>query len=336
MPVLTDVYGGIGVQTFWTDAAGPRDGRRGIDAVEEEASVVDQTRWRDHSRAVRLWRLAKTSRPQTFNEKVRYKMLRDRRPLVVTFADKAAVREYVAAKVGAEYLPRAYGVLEDAAQLTTLDLPDEYVVKPTHGSGAVVVVSRQAPPDTRLPEPGDAWTYRQVRPGTFASADLARVGGEWLADAFGGGPNQEWAYSRIPRRILVEELLTGPDGRLPADHKFFVFHGRCHYVQVVSGRFGRATEDFYRPSWERLELKGAKRAAKAPLPRPDRLSDMIELAERLGAETDFVRVDLYALPDRVVFGELTNYPAGGYAPFNPPHFDLEFGRHWTVPRRYKH
>ena len=297
--------------------------------------MLDQTTWRNRSRFVRAWRLAKTSRPQTFNQKVRYKMLRDRRPLVVTFADKAAARDYVTATVGAEYLPRAYGVLDDAAQLTDLTLPDEYVVKPTHGSGGVVVVSRQAPPDARLPEPGKAWTYRQVRPGAFEPAELARVGAEWLTTSFGGGDTLEWAYSRVPRRVLVEELLRGPDGGLPADHKFFVFHGRCQYVQVVSGRFGRPTEDFYRPGWERLELKGAKRAAKAPLPRPDHLDDMIGLAERLGAETDFVRVDLYALRDRIVFGELTNYPAGGSAPFDPPHFDLEFGRHWTVPKRYR-
>jgi hypothetical protein len=298
--------------------------------------VLSQIRWRDRSRLVRLWRLVQTTRPQTFNEKVRYKMLRDHRPLVVTFADKAAVRAFVAETVGAEYLPRAYAVLEDAAQLTDLDLPEEYVVKPTHGSGAVVVVSTQAPADARLTEPGDPWKYCRVRPEAFAPADLVRLGAEWLADSFGGGPNQEWAYSRIPRRILVEELLSAADGNVPDDYKFFVFHGRCQYVQVVTGRFRRRrTEDFFLPSWERLELGAGKRSAGARLSRPDRLDEMIELAERLGAQTDFVRVDLYALPDRIVFGELTNYPAGGYAPFVPPRFDLEFGRHWTVPRRYR-
>jgi hypothetical protein len=30
---------------------------------------------------------------------------------------------------------------------------------------------------------------------------------------------------------------------------------------------------------------------------------MIEVAERLGADLDFVRVDLYTIGDRVVFGE---------------------------------
>ena len=61
--------------------------------------------WRERSRAVRAIRLLRTRRPRTFRDKVRYKMLRDHRPLLVTFADKAAVRTHVAAAVGEHYLP---------------------------------------------------------------------------------------------------------------------------------------------------------------------------------------------------------------------------------------
>jgi TupA-like ATPgrasp len=283
-----------------------------------------------------MWRLAGTSRPQTFNEKVRYKMLRDRRPLVTMFADKAAVRGYVAATVGSQYLPRAYGVLDDASQLPGVVPPQQYAVKPTHGSGAIVLVSAQAAPDARLPEPGAAWRYSHVRPDAFEPEDLVRVGAEWLGRAFGGGPNKEWAYSRVPRRILVEEFLRDADGGIPDDYKFFVFHGHCRYIQVVSGRFRRKAEDFYLPNWDRLDLRAGKRpSAGTQLPRPANLDEMIDVAQRLGAATDFVRVDLYNLPDRPVFGELTNYPAGGYAPFSPSAFDLELGRHWIVPRRYR-
>jgi hypothetical protein len=62
---------------------------------------------------------------------------------------------------------------------------------------------------------------------------------------------------------------------------------------------------------------------------------MIDLAQRLAAGTDFVRVDLYQLADRIVFGELTNYPAGGDSPFQPESFNTVFGAPWTVPRRYR-
>jgi hypothetical protein len=62
---------------------------------------------------------------------------------------------------------------------------------------------------------------------------------------------------------------------------------------------------------------------------------MIDLAQRLGADTDFVRVDLYDVGGCVVFGELTSFPAGGDVPFDPESFNTEFGRPWTVPRRYR-
>ncbi|WP_424464607.1 ATP-grasp fold amidoligase family protein [Pseudoclavibacter helvolus] len=174
-------------------------------------------RWREHSPLERLWRLARTSKPVTFTEKVRYKMLRDRRRLIVTFADKAAVRGYVAATVGAHYLPGACGVLDDPRELEALELPEAYVVKPTHGSGAVIVVSPAAPPEARLPEAEWGWVYSHVRP-------------------------------------------------------------------------------------EHVDRK---------------------------------RLDLYHLPDRVIFGELTNYPAGGDSPFEPEDSNTVFGEPWRVPRRYR-
>jgi hypothetical protein len=291
-------------------------------------------RWRERSRLVRCWRLLRTVRPRTFNEKVRYKMLRDHRPLLVTFADKAAVRDYVRELVGEEYLPRAYAIVDDATELISLDLPAAYVVKPTHGSGAVVVVSPNAPAEARLPALNGTWVYTHVRPEAIDRTELARVAGTWVTQLYGQGPNKEWAYGGVPRRILVEELLAGPDGAIPDDYKLFVFHQRCHVIQVDTGRFGRRTQDFYRPDWRRLELSGGPPAAPTPQPPPDRLAELIALAEQLAKDTDFVRVDLYVLPDRIVFGELTSYPAGGDSPFYPESFNREFGRWWTVPRRY--
>ena len=293
-------------------------------------------RLRERSRLVRWWRLLRTRNPQTFNEKVRYKMLRDHRPLLVTFADKAAVREYVASRVGQKYLPRADAILSDPNDLLDVELPTKaYVVKPTHGSGAVVVVSPAAPAAARLPEPGGAWIYCHVRPEAVDRRRLRDVAADWLDQLYGQGPNKEWAYGLVPRQILVEELLVGPEGDIPDDYKLFVFHRQVRYIQVDTGRFGGRTQDFYTPDWQRLDLSGGPAAAPVPQRRPDRLDEMIRLAETLAAVTDFVRVDLYHLPDRIVFGELTSYPAGGHSPFYPGSFNREFGSHWTVPKRYR-
>ncbi len=156
-----------------------------------------------------------------------------------------------------------------------------------------------------------------------------------MSQLYGQGPNREWVYGRVPRRIIVEELLEGPDGGIPDDLKFFVFHGRCRYIQLDSGRFGRRTQDFFLPDWRHLPLSGGPAWADPEPSAPERLDEMIDLAERLAADTDFVRVDLYDLGDRIVFGELTSYPAGGESPFDPERYNAEFGSWWTVPRRYR-
>ena len=291
--------------------------------------------WRERSALVRRLRLLRTRRPTTFTEKVRYKMLRDHRPLVVTFADKAAVRDYVASRVGEQYLPKSFGILDDPADLERLDLPESYVVKPTHGSGVALVVSPQAPADATLPSAQWGWVYRHVRPEAAPTAEVVPIARGWLGKLYGQGPNREWAYTRIRPRVIVEEMLTDAHGGIPDDYKFFVFHGTCKYVQVDAGRFAGRTHDFFTADWEHLALSGGPAWADPEPGPPDRLDEMIGIAEKLGSETDFVRVDLYHLPDRIVFGELTSYPAGGDSPFDPESFNAEFGRHWQVPRKYQ-
>jgi hypothetical protein len=262
-------------------------------------------------------------------------MLRDHRELVVTFADKAAVRDYVSILVGGQYLPHTYAILDDPASMRGMALPDAYVVKPTHGSGAAIVVSDRAPGDARLPLEHGSWEYRHVRSEFAPREDVIRIASGWLAQLYGQGPNREWVYGQMPRRVIVEELLAGPDGAIPDDYKFFVFHGRCAFVQVDQGRFVRRTQDFFTTEWEHMPLHGGAPWAEPEPVAPACLAEMIDLAERLGTDTDFVRVDLYDVDGRIVFGELTSFPAGGDSPFDPESFDAEFGRPWTVPRRYR-
>jgi hypothetical protein len=47
---------------------------------------------------------------------------------------------------------------------------------------------------------------------------------------------------------------------------------------------------------------------------------MINLAETLSTDSVLLRVDLYELSDRILVGELTNYPGGGVEKFVPRSF----------------
>jgi TupA-like ATPgrasp len=50
---------------------------------------------------------------------------------------------------------------------------------------------------------------------------------------------------------------------------------------------------------------------------------------------DFLRVDLYATPDRIYFSELTITPTNGAARYEPPEFDVLLGGLWDVKRKHE-
>ena len=262
----------------------------------------------------------------TFNEKVRYRILADRRPLLTTFADKLAVRGYVESRVGAGVLTELHAVTDAPETLLRAELPREFAIKPTHASGACILVGDLAPPEAEFPEATAGWVEALVRPDRVEWSRLTGLCENWLSRGYS---RREWAYRNVPRRILVEELLDDA-GRPPLDYKIFVFDGRTRMIQVTQDRFERLVRSQYTPEWERLDVEYGGPGG-ADVERPQGLPEMLEIAERLGAGMDFVRVDLYCLGSRVVFGELTNYPLAGRAAFRPAEFDRWLGDWWTLP-----
>jgi hypothetical protein len=268
----------------------------------------------------------------SFQDKVRYKMLADRRPLLTTFADKVAVRDYVAERVGADLLPELHLVTDSPEAILRAELPRGFAFKPSHASGACVVVADFAPEDAELPATPDAFAGFVVRPENADRVRLSRLGAYWLSRGY--RTYEEWAYLNVPRRLLVEELLE-VDGAIPLDFKLSVFHGRVRVIQVELDRYTNHLRNFYTPEWERLDVAATKYPPGPDVARPGLLDEMVRVAERLGAETDYVRVDLYEIGTRIVFGELTNYPEAGRVEFVPPEFDIELGRWWSLPKRYR-
>jgi len=55
---------------------------------------------------------------------------------------------------------------------------------------------------------------------------------------------------------------------------------------------------------------------------------MVLLAETLAQEYDFVRVDCFNVNGRVFLGEMTPYPGGVAAKFEPETLDDSLGRKW--------
>jgi TupA-like ATPgrasp len=249
------------------------------------------------------------SAPRTYTHRIFLKMARDRNPLLQRTADKLALRGYVEERLGEGYLPELYGVLDSPEGLLGLELPPRYVVKATHGSGMIAIVTAD-----------DAATRAAI-------ATRAR---RWLAYRY-WRKNGEWSYRGVTPRLIVEEFLDPGDGEVPPDWKWLCFGGRAALVQVFFDRFGNQTRSFFDPDGTPVDLSRYY-SPGPPIALPRSFGVMRRAAESLARDLDFVRVDLYALGDRVVVGEMTHYPNAGNKPFQPLEWDIRLGALWPEKR----
>ena len=77
--------------------------------------------------------------PQTFNEKLQWLKLYDRKPEYTMMVDKYKVREYIKEKLGEEYLIPLLGVWDKAEDIDFDKLPNQFVLKCTHDSGGLCI-----------------------------------------------------------------------------------------------------------------------------------------------------------------------------------------------------
>ena len=287
-------------------------------------------------RPVADWRLSRVGQdPVTYTEKVHWRMAYDRRPILTTFADKVAMRDYVVDRIGPQFLTEVYGIHERASEIGWSALPREYVCKASHGSGTVVLVWDGAPADLQLPASAThaGWDRFQVRPGPDVESRLSQLVTMWMSLNFEYGPGRlpEWAYREVPPRVIFEELLRDADGNVPSDYKFYTFDGTVEVVQVDTARFGRHRREYFRADGAPIAVDQESGARDAPVVLPESWPEMLEVAQELGRDMDHVRVDLYDLPGRIVLGEITSTPGGAVGEFKPKSFEYEFGAYWTLP-----
>lgn len=245
------------------------------------------------------------SRPVTFNEKVNWRILNDRRPLLEWTCDKLAMKEY-AEKFGIVRIPETKWVGTGVRELAGAELSGHWVLKPNNRSGAIFF--GHGKPDIE---------------------SLVSATGDWFK-SFEARNLHEWAYSKARPLILAEELLGVP-GSPPPDYKFFVFAGEVAAVQVDVDRHTAHKRRLYLPDWTPLEVSYGKYPLAPIEPVPVNLDKMIAAASTVGGSFDFIRVDLYNIDGDIFFGELTPYATSGLDRFVPREFDAELGAKWKLP-----
>lgn len=137
---------------------------------------------------------------------------------------------------------------------------------------------------------------------------------------------REWQYKNIPRRIIVEQLLTTKEGKIPNDYKFLFFNGKLAFIIVDLDRFGpNRTRNLYDSKWNLLPCEW-KRPNGIKLEKPKRFKKMKRVAKTLAKDFVCMRVDLYNIDGKIFFGELTLHHSSGLSKFVQQECDLKFGK----------
>lgn len=250
-------------------------------------------------------RLPRFRSPVSFNDKVNWRIINDRRGLLEFTCDKLAMKEFADGHPGLT-VPRTLWSGTDVKELENVNLPERWVLKPNHRSGVIY--------------------FGHGRPDVAA---LVQVTKKWLS-CFEGEELHEWAYSRARPLLLAEEWIGTP-GEPPPDYKFFVFAGEVAAVQMDVARHTFHQRRMYLPDWTALEVSSGAHPLAPVEPPPHNLQQMLAVARDLGREFDFIRVDLYSVDDQIFFGEITPYAGSGYDRFVPASFDTELGARWILP-----
>lgn len=243
--------------------------------------------------------------PKTFNEKIQQRKILDTDKRLPLLGDKVLVKDYVRTKLGESWVIPTLWSGTKLPPLAARTWPKPFVVKVNSGCGWNIFVRSDAECD---------W------PDIEARCD------EWLSSTYGLQLG-EWFYAEIAPQILIEPFIAF-NLQMPTDFKFWVFKGKVEYIQVVTDREEERKITFYDPHWTRLPYDKGYPVESRDISAPRSLADMIAGAQTLAEGFEFIRVDLYEVDDRPLFGELTFYPDAGLAEINPREFAMRLRELW--------
>lgn len=251
--------------------------------------------------------------PVTYNEKLQWLKLYNRRPEYTQMVDKYAVREYVKEKIGEEYLIKLLGVWDKADEIDFDSLPNQFVLKCTHDSGGIVICEDKSKLDIeKAREKIDCFMHRN-----FYSL------------------HREWPYKNVIPRIIAEEYMVDESGYELKDYKFFTFDGKVNAMFIATNR-NSADEtcfDFYDRDFNHLPIINGHPNSKEKILKPVNYEKMIALAEELGKGIPHVRVDFYNINGKIYFGEMTFFHWSGLKKFEPEKYDKIFGDWISLPNK---
>ncbi len=260
---------------------------------------------------IKTRRFLNLKNPKRFTEKIQFYKLFHHTKILNQCADKWSVREYIKSKGLSHILNDVYGVYNNFDEISFASLPEKFVIKITSGSGMNLFCKDKS----------------------LFNIDKARMKIEyWLSvDMYLLG--REWCYKNIDRRLIVEKFLEDSDNDFNGinDYKILCFNGKAKYIWVDVDRQTSHKRNFYDLDWNYIDVESDHPNFGDCLKKPQNLDEMIKIANIIAIDFPFVRVDLYSVDSKIIFGELTFYPCTGYLVFKPDKFDFLLGQDFILP-----
>ena len=250
---------------------------------------------------------------KSFDEKIQWMKLYDRKPIYTTMVDKYAVKQYVANIIGEQYIIPTYGVWDTFDEIDFSKLPDQFVLKCTHDSGGVIICKTKKELD-------------------YSSAKR-QIEKKLKTKFYSFG--REWPYKDVKPRIIVEKYMEDSKTSELRDYKFFCFNGNVRCFKIDFDRFSQHKANYYNRYGNLIQMGEVVCPPDyhKKLELPNNLGLMVKLAEKLSASIPFLRVDFYEADGRVYFGELTFFPNSGFGRFIDDRDDSVLGSWINLPKK---
>lgn len=245
--------------------------------------------------------------PRTFNEKINWLKIHDRKPVYTTMVDKYEAKKYVATIIGEEKIIPTLGVWNNFEDIDFSVLPNQFVLKCTHDSGGLVICRNKNELDI--------------------SATRKKINRSLKRNYYLLG--REWPYKNVKPRIIAEKYMDD-NGKGLRDYKFFCFSGEPKFMYISEGLDNHKTAkvSFYSLEGNLLPFKRRDyRPFEKEIALPAGYTETLKTCKKLSAKIDapFVRVDLYCIDGKTYFSEITFSPCSGFIPFEPQEWDEKLG-----------
>ena len=243
--------------------------------------------------------------PQSFNEKIQWLKLYDRKDIYTKMVDKSEAKKYVASIIGEEYINPTIYLYDSIEDVDFGKLPNQFVLKCTHDSGGIVICEDKAIFDE--------------------AAALKKLDFFLHRNYF--GYNREWPYKNVKPRILAERYLVDESGWQLKDYKVFCFNGEPKFIEVDYDRYVEHKLNVYDLDWNYIDFyMTSHNDPNVMIEKPKKLELMLELYRKISKDIKFLRVDFYSIGDKLYFGELTFHPGSGFIDFYPKEYDWKLGK----------